>query len=114
LPCAASKIRLLHASLSIDPNTTPPVRWSDLDFRMARARIVTHYFYHRAALADNLLPNNVTLLNGMPGILIQDIRRVIRAWAKRSSQRQGVSRNARALSAKFLYFVPKCYLTPSL
>ena len=59
------------ASLSVDPQAQPGARWLDPDFQMARARIVTHYFGHRAWLEDGSLLRNAGTLAGIPGLLIQ-------------------------------------------
>ena len=59
------------ASLSTDPQAKPPPRWSDPRFRMARARIVTHYFHHRAWLEDDALLRNADTLANIPGIMVQ-------------------------------------------
>jgi proline iminopeptidase len=58
------------ALLSIDPNAQPGGRWLDAAFQMARARIVTHYFYHRAWLEDGVLLREADKLAGIPGIMI--------------------------------------------
>lgn len=59
------------ASLSIDPRAKPPASWSDPQFRLARARIVTHYFRHAAWLEEGILLKEASRLAGIPGILIQ-------------------------------------------
>jgi proline iminopeptidase len=59
------------ASLSIDPKAKPPSMWSDARFRMARARIVTHYFHHNAWLEDGILLREASSLADIPGIMIQ-------------------------------------------
>jgi proline iminopeptidase len=58
------------ALLSVDPNARPPPQWSQPDFRMARARIVTHYFRHHAWLEDDILLRKADALRGIPGILV--------------------------------------------
>ena len=45
-------------------------RYDDPKFRMAFARIVTHYWSNAAWLGDSQLLNNVTKLNGIPGVMI--------------------------------------------
>ena len=57
--------------MSIDPDAKPNPAWSDPDFRLARARIVTHYFYHRAWLDDGILLRQAGALAGIPGIMVQ-------------------------------------------
>jgi len=45
-------------------------RFSDPAFRMAFARIVTHYVRHDAWLEDGLLLRNASALAGIPGIMV--------------------------------------------
>ena len=59
------------ASMSIDPNAKPNPRWLEPEYRMARARIVTHYFRNHAWLEDGILLQKAGALNGIPSILIQ-------------------------------------------
>ncbi|TCU09981.1 prolyl aminopeptidase [Rhizobium sullae] len=56
--------------LLADPDGFPR-RWHDPDYLLARARIVTHYFYNGAWLEDGFLLRNAGRLAGIPGILIQ-------------------------------------------
>lgn len=58
------------ALLSADPNAPPPARWSDPEFRLARARIVTHYFLHAAWLDEGALLEGADALREIPGIMI--------------------------------------------
>jgi proline iminopeptidase len=58
-------------SLSADPDAPYPARWADPVYRLARARIVTHYFRHRAWLDDGQLLNDAHALADIPGILVQ-------------------------------------------
>ncbi len=58
------------ASVSVDPDARPAARWLEPDFQMARARIVTHYFYHNAWLDEGVLLREAGLLAGIPGVLI--------------------------------------------
>lgn len=60
-----------NASLSVDPNYKPSADRLAPDFQVARARIVTHYFYHNAWLEEGILLKNAYKLAGIPGILIQ-------------------------------------------
>jgi proline iminopeptidase len=48
----------------------PSPRFADADYRMAFARIVTHYFHHDAWLTDNQLLRGAGRLAGIPGVLI--------------------------------------------
>lgn len=56
--------------MSLDPDAKPTGRWLDPDWQMARARICTHYFHHRAWLEDGILLREAGLLAGIPGVLI--------------------------------------------
>ncbi|MAU09908.1 MAG: prolyl aminopeptidase [Anaerolineaceae bacterium] len=60
-----------NASLSVDPNYQPGASRLTPTFQLARARIVTHYFYHKAWLEDGILLKNIGKLAGIPAILIQ-------------------------------------------
>jgi proline iminopeptidase len=59
------------ASLAKDPDARPPAAWADPDFRLARARIVTHYFRHAAWLPEGVLLREARALAGVPGVMIQ-------------------------------------------
>lgn len=59
------------ALVSVDPDARPDPRWANPDFRLARARIVTHYFRHEAWLEDGILLREAGLLAGIPGVLVQ-------------------------------------------
>lgn len=59
------------ALMSIDPDAKPNPRWADPAFRLARARIVTHYFRHNAFLEDGVLLRNAGALASIPGVLVQ-------------------------------------------
>jgi proline iminopeptidase len=54
----------------LDPREPPLARYADPRFRMAFARIVTHYFCHRAWLEERKLLRGVQKLAGIPAILI--------------------------------------------
>lgn len=58
------------AVISIDPNHKPPDRYLDPRFRMAFARIVTHYFSHGCWLEDGQLLRDAHRLADIPGALI--------------------------------------------
>ncbi len=58
-------------SASLNPDAKPNPQRMDADFIMARSRIVTHYFYHRAWLEDGILLRNAGVLSGIPGVMIQ-------------------------------------------
>lgn len=72
------------ASASVDGNVSQPSERLDLDYMLARARIVTHYFRHGAWLDDGILLKNAHLLSGIRGILVQgrlDLQAPLRtAW----------------------------------
>jgi proline iminopeptidase len=57
------------ASSSALPATTPAP--ADPRMVLARARIVTHYFRHRAWLEDGVILANADRLAGIPGVMIQ-------------------------------------------
>lgn len=59
------------AAVSTDPNYKPSALLSQPAYRLARARIVTHYFRHAAWLEDGILLRETHQINGIPGILIQ-------------------------------------------
>ena len=58
------------SSMSIDPEAKPNPRWLQPDYRMARARIVAHYFRNHAWLEDGILLREAGRLAGIQGILI--------------------------------------------
>jgi proline iminopeptidase len=58
------------AIVSIDPRHPPHPRYRDPRFRMAFARIVTHYFRHNAWLVDGVLRSDAHRLAGIPGVMI--------------------------------------------
>jgi proline iminopeptidase len=57
-----------HVSLA--PGYVPNPRFADPNFRLLFSRLVTHYWRNAAFLAEDQLIRNVTLLDGIPGILI--------------------------------------------
>jgi proline iminopeptidase len=62
------------AVVSTDPEHTPHPRYRDPRFRMAFARIVTHYFRNRAFLEDGQLLRDAHRLAGIRGALIHGRR----------------------------------------
>jgi proline iminopeptidase len=58
------------AVVAIHPDAPPHPRYEDARFRMAFARLVTHYFHHHAWLEDGVLLSNAHRLRGIPGVLI--------------------------------------------
>lgn len=58
------------AILAVKPGHVPHVRWLDARFRLCFARLVTHYWSHRAWLADGDILRGIKLLDGIPAILI--------------------------------------------
>lgn len=52
------------------PDGRPNPRYNDPEFRMTFARIVTHYFQHRAWLGADQLLRRAHRLAGIPGVLI--------------------------------------------
>jgi proline iminopeptidase len=58
------------AVVSLEPGYEPNPRYEDPRFRMAFARIVTHYFHHHAWLEDGILLRDASRLAGIPGVLV--------------------------------------------
>ncbi len=58
------------AVVSLEEGHRPHPRYADPRFRMAFARIVTHYFHHRAWLEDGALLRDAGRLSGIPGVLV--------------------------------------------
>jgi len=58
------------AVVATDPGAGPNPRYADPRFRMAFARIVTHYFRHNAWLEDGQLLRDAGRLSRIPGVLI--------------------------------------------
>ena len=56
--------------MRLSPDDPPNPRYDDPRFRMAFARIVTHYFSHRLWLDDGVLLDNADRLRGIPAVLI--------------------------------------------
>jgi proline iminopeptidase len=54
----------------IRPGRTPSPRYQDPVFRMAFARLVTHYWRHAAWLDEGVLLREAHRLSGIPGVLI--------------------------------------------
>ena len=63
-------VRLGGRGLSLEPGWTPNPRYSDAAFRMTFARVVTHYFQHRAWLRDDQLLAEAHRLADIPGTLV--------------------------------------------
>jgi proline iminopeptidase len=59
-----------EAVVSLEPGYQPNPRYDDRRFRMAFARIVTHYFHHHAWLEDGILLREAHRLAGIPGVLV--------------------------------------------
>lgn len=57
--------------VSIDENHQPEARRTVDRWQMAFARIVTHYFHHKAWLAEEQLLRNAHQLANIPGIMVQ-------------------------------------------
>ncbi len=56
--------------VSVEPNAKPSPRRRQPAFRLAFARIVTHYFHHNAWLEDGILLRQASALHGIPGIML--------------------------------------------
>ncbi|MDH7800185.1 MULTISPECIES: prolyl aminopeptidase [unclassified Rhizobium] len=61
-------------SITAESTSAFPEKWRDEDYRLTRARLCAHYFYHAAWLDDGVLIRNASGLAGIPGILIQGMR----------------------------------------
>jgi proline iminopeptidase len=59
-----------QAIVNITPGHVPHPRWQDPTFRLCFARLVTHYWHHRAWLGDMELMDNLPLIAHIPSILI--------------------------------------------
>lgn len=59
------------AMLLAEPGGTWPERWNNPKYRLARGRIVTHYFKHAAWLEDGQLLAGADRLKGIAGVLVQ-------------------------------------------
>ena len=59
-----------EAVISIDPRLPRPDRYGDARFRMAFARIVTHYFSHFCWFEDGQLLREAHRLAGVPGAIV--------------------------------------------
>jgi proline iminopeptidase len=58
------------AVVSLEPGYERNPRYDDARFRMAFARIVTHYFHHGAWLEDGILLRDAHRLAGIPAVLV--------------------------------------------
>ena len=59
------------AILSLEEGyVVPHPQWEDRRYRMAFARLVTHYFHHAAWLAEDELLGNAHKLTGIPAVLV--------------------------------------------
>jgi proline iminopeptidase len=58
------------AVVSLEPGHERNPRYDDPQFRMAFARIVTHYFHHQAWLEDGVLLRNAHRLAEIAGVLV--------------------------------------------
>lgn len=58
------------AVVSLEEGWSPNPRYDDPRFRMAFARLVTHYFHHGAWLEEGQLLSNVGRLAGIPAVLV--------------------------------------------
>ena len=58
------------ATLAWPPSPTLATRFTDPNYALAFARIVTHYISHNQWLADGILLHNVAMLADIPGIVV--------------------------------------------
>jgi proline iminopeptidase len=59
-----------EAHVAVRPGRPPSPRFGDPAFRMAFARLVTHYWHHAAWLEDGALLRDAGRLAGIPGVLV--------------------------------------------
>ncbi|HVP40002.1 MAG TPA: prolyl aminopeptidase [Candidatus Saccharimonadales bacterium] len=70
-PAAADWAAWEDAIYSLDPAyVVPNPKWEDRRYRMAFARLVTHYFSHAAWLEEEELLGNAARLAGIPAVLV--------------------------------------------
>ena len=58
--------------MAIRPGQKPPARYEDPRFRLAFARIVTHYWRHKCWMDDVDLIGGALKLAAIPAVLVQD------------------------------------------
>ena len=58
------------AHVAVKPDHRPDPRYDDPRFRMAFARLVTHYWHHAGFLEDGALLRDAGRLEGIPGVLV--------------------------------------------
>jgi len=58
------------ALVASHPDSPPPSRFQDPRFRMAFARLVTHYWSHNAWLEDGILLRRAARLSSIPAVLL--------------------------------------------
>jgi proline iminopeptidase len=58
------------AHVSLAPGYVPNPRFDDPAFRLLFARLVTHYWKHAAFLEKDRLIRNISVLDGVPGVLV--------------------------------------------
>lgn len=58
------------AAVAVRPDYVPSPRYEDARFRLGFARLVTHYWHHKAWLEDEVLLRNINILKGVPAVLI--------------------------------------------
>jgi proline iminopeptidase len=67
-------VRAFHdwewALFDLTGETPPDERWLDPRFQLARGRIVTHYFHHRAWLDDGYILQHAGRLADIPGVMV--------------------------------------------
>ncbi len=52
------------------PGKSPDPRWNDAAFRLAFARLVTHYWRHGAWLVEGILLRQAGRMSGIPGVMV--------------------------------------------
>ena len=80
------------AILSLEEGyVVPNPRWSDERYRVAFARLVTHYFSHAAWLAEDELLGNAGRLADIPGVLVHGRLDLAGPAGRRLAARAGVA-----------------------
>ena len=70
---ASDWCRWEDAHVTVRSDHRPDPRYDDARFRMAFARLVTHYWQHAAFLEDGAIMRDARRLAGIPGILIHGL-----------------------------------------
>jgi proline iminopeptidase len=69
--CAKAARDWCDWEIAMEPDSPPNTRYERHEFRLAFARIVTHYWSHGSWLEDGVLLRHAAALAGIPGIIVQ-------------------------------------------